>query len=452
MRTAALRIALFLACGGFVTAQDGEPQEPPVPPGDISVELESPPRSEVVLDTDTSQPEEAPAIDAPENLIEEPPLPDESPSASGKFQEQPQGLSLYARQGYDSNVFTSYTDPSGSLYSNLGGALEYETASPRLDMVGSLTAGLTYYYSIPYYQYEFNGAFSLRLAYRPNARWTLTLVTSTSYLPQPDIATPGATNQYNGSFIYSTTTLGANYLWSRKVATETKYNFTPVYYFDQAYNDQQGRVEQTFGQSIQWLVNPKTKLLLEYRANPVTYFSAPLDNFGQFALVGMDQVFNPRAKGDARLGVEQRFYNSENDNRSYLGPFAEFNVSYEYKKFSALTANLRYGTEASGIGGSATRDTFRLGLGVVHGVTPKLSFSASVNYQNNYYNEFDKNVTYPDFTENVIQFSLGANFQWNKLVGLELGYTYTNDSAPEFIAPALAYERNMAFVGIRISY
>jgi hypothetical protein len=411
--------------------------------------LESTP---LVESTDGTQPELAPSLSLEESEISEPVPEEPTGQLLESFEDKFFDLSFNFRQGYDSNVFTDNVNPYESLYSNLGFKVDYNFDAPQLSLETSTSAGLTYYYSVPDYQLEANASFAAILEYRLSQRATISLITSTSFLPQPDLATPGLSNQYNESFVYSTTTLGFNYLWSQKVATETKYNFTPVYYLEDAYNDIQGRVEQTLSQSVQWLLNPKSKVLLEYRANPVLYYSAPLDNFGQFALLGWDQTLNPRSKVNVRLGAEQRFYDSENNNRTYIGPFGELIGTYQYQKFSTLNLNLRYGTEASGIGGSATRDTFRIGFGAVHGITPKLSFNASVNYQNNYYNEFDKNVNYPDFSENVIQFSFGANFKINEKLSLEAGYSYTNDSAPGFIADALAYERNIAFVGVKATY
>lgn len=432
--------------------EDSNPVLPEAGQAEIPLDLNPPAPAPLPESTDGTQPELAPSLSLEQSEISEPIEEEPNGLLPESFEDKFFDLSFNFRQGYDSNVFTDNVNPYESLYSNLGAKVDYNFEAPQISLETSTSAGLTYYYSVPDYQLEANASFAAILEYRMSQRATFSLITSTSFLPQPDLATPGLSNQYNESFIYSTTTLGFNYLWSQKVATETKYNFTPVYYLEDAYNDIQGRVEQTLSQSVQWLLNPKSKVLVEYRANPVLYYSAPLDNFGQFALLGWDQTLNPRSKVNVRLGAEQRFYDSENNNRTYIGPFGELIGSYQYQKFSTINLNLRYGTEASGIGGSATRDTFRIGFGAVHGITPKLSFNASVNYQNNYYNEFDKNVNYPDFSENVIQFSFGANFKINEKFSLEAGYSYTNDSAPGFIADALAYERNIAFVGLKATY
>ena len=167
-------------------------------------------------------------------------------------------------------------------------------------------------------------------------------------------------------------------------------------------------------------------------------------------MLGVDQVFSPKFKITSRGGAELRFYNSDNDNPDYFGPFAELNGMYEYQKFSSIGLNLRYGTEASGLNGAATRNTFRIGVNAVQGITPKLSFNVGINYQNNFYNEFDKQNPDNDFYENIIEFAVGANFKVNKNFVLQGGYTRTVDAAPA--SQQLSYTRNVVFAGVNMIF
>ena len=79
-----------------------------------------------------------------------------------------------------------------------------------------------------------------------------------------------------------------------------------------------------------------------------------------------------------------------------------------------------------------------------------MSFQGGLNYQNNFYNEFDKQNPNSDFYENVIEFSLGANFKITKNLILQGGYTYTVDMAPQ--SEQLSYQRNVAFVGLNMDF
>jgi len=362
----------------------------------------------------------------------------------------PFAFAFAVREGYDDNLFTTETNRYGSFYTNFAGGLEYTAENSRLQLNAAVNGGVTYYYTRPGDKFDYTGGINLAGVYQLTPRLTISFSTNTAYLAQPDLTIAGGTNRQNGDYLYSSTTIAGAYQWAEKFSTETKYNFTPFIYVEDSLNENQGRIEQTLGQSFNWLVLPKTTAVLEYRANPVTYYSAPLNNFGQFGLLGVDQIFNPKFKATARGGVEFRIYDPENNNRYYVGPFAELNSLYQYQKLSSIGLNLRYGTEASGLDGSATRQTFRIGMNIVQGITPKLSFNLGFNYLNNFYDEFDRNENQSDFYENIIEFSAGANFKITKFLTLQGGYAYTIDMAPA--AEQLSYQRNVAFVGLNANF
>lgn len=370
--------------------------------------------------------------------------------SGGVFEKKPYILSAAVREGYDDNLFTTETNRDSSFYTNLAGGVEYKLENSRLQLSAALNGGVTYYYTRPGNKFDYTGALNLQGSYKVSQRLTLNFSTNTAYLSQPDLEVAGTSARDNGDYMFSSTTIAGAYQWSEKFSTDTKYNFTPFVYVDDKLNESQGRIEQTLGQSFRWLLLPKTTGIVEYRANPVTYYSAPLDNFGQFFLLGIDQVFSPKFKITSRGGAELRFYNSDNENPNYIGPFAELNGMYEYQKYSSIGLNLRYGTEASGLNGAATRNTFRIGVNAVQGITPKLSFNVGLNYQNNFYNEFDKQNPDTDFYENIIEFSVGANFKINKNFILQGGYTRTVDAAPA--SQQLSYTRNVTFVGLNMLF
>lgn len=376
-------------------------------------------------------------------------LPAESLSEGG-FEDKPFTFSFAIREGYDDNLFTTETNRAESFYTNVAGGVNYTAETSRLQLTAALNGGVTYYYTRPGTKNDYTGAINIEGTYKLTPRLTLNFSTNTAYLAQPDLEVAGTSARNNGDYMFSSTTVAGMYQWSDKFSTDTKYNFTPFIYVESSLNDSQGRIEQTLGQSFRWLVLPKTTGVVEYRVNPVTYYSAPLDNLGQFFLLGVDQVFSSKFRVTARGGAEYRSYNADNENPDYFGPYGELNGSYEYQKNSSIGLNLRYGTEASGLNGAATRQTFRVGFNAVQGITAKLSFQGGLNYQNNFYNEFDKQNLTPAFYENVIEFSLGANFKITKNLILQGGYTYTVDMAPE--SEQLSYQRNVAFLGLNMDF
>jgi len=79
----------------------------------------------------------------------------------GIFESAPFKYAFSLREGYDSNVFTTHTNPTSSMYTNFAAGVDYHFGSPRLQLTSSLGGGVTYYYTRPGKKNDFNGQFTL---------------------------------------------------------------------------------------------------------------------------------------------------------------------------------------------------------------------------------------------------------------------------------------------------
>jgi hypothetical protein len=356
--------------------------------------------------------------------------------------------SFAVREGFDDNLFSSRTNKSSSFYTNFAAGINYEFGGPRLKLNANLGGGITYYYTRPGNKLDYNGAFSLGADYAASDRLTLSLNTTTAYLAQPDTSIIGGTNRVDGDYIYTNTSLDASYQWTEKFSTVTGYDLYANYYLEQDLNDTLSYTQQTFKQSFHWLLQPKTTLVAEYRAQVVLYTGVDQNSFGNFALLGFDQIFNPRFKWKLRAGVEQRFLDNPVDGSSiYVGPYGESNLSYQFGKSSSIGWTARYGTEASGLTDVTQRQTFRTGLNLSHGFTPRISANLSFNYEVDYFDQANVITTY---YQNVFDVSVGVNFQVNRFVSLSSGYQFTSVLAPQQIS--VEYNRNVVFAGVNFSF
>lgn len=366
----------------------------------------------------------------------------------GVFAKKPFKMTFAVREGFDSNVFQTRDDPVSSFYTNWAAGLNYGIGDPRLQVQSSLGAGLTYYYTRPGEKVDFSGLFDVRVNYLATPRLTLALETSTAYLSQPDQTIVGGNSQQNGDYVYSTTTVLVGYQWTGTISTVTSYNFSTIFYTRSEINDQLGYISQTFAQSVRWLWKPRTTLVTEYRFNPINYFSADLDSLANYFLVGFDQVFNPRLTWSARAGLQANFNNDPVDGSStYFGPYGQSSLSYQFGRTSALSWNLRYGTEPSGLAEVSQRQTFRTGLVLIHAITARIAASLTVDYQGNYYDQAGVIAT---FFENVLSVGAGLRFNITRLIALEAGYQFSADISPD--DDAREYTRNVVFLGINSSF
>jgi hypothetical protein len=367
---------------------------------------------------------------------------------AGLFAERPFRITLAVREGFDSNVFQTRDDPVSSFYTNWAAGLNHEIGNPRLQVRTSLGAGLTYYYTRPGEKVDFSGLFDLRVTYLATPRLTLALDTSTAYLSQPDQTIVGGTSQQNGDYLYSTTTVLAAYRWTERFSTVTSYNFSTILYTRGEINEQLGYISQTLAESLRWLWKPRTTLVAEYRFNPINYLSADLDSLANYFLLGFDHIFNPRFTWSVRAGLQTNFNNNPVDGSStYFGPYGQSNLSYQFGEASALSWNLRYGTEPSGLAEASQRQTFRTGLAFVQAITARISANLTVDYQGNYY---DQAGVIAAFFENVFTIGAGLKFTLTRLSSLEAGYQFSADFAPD--DASRDYTRNVVFLGVSSSF
>jgi len=401
-----------------------------------------------------------PSVKAQVSFFSGPP-PAEAPASSGESGEQSSGESIgnfagklpvsftfSVREGYDSNIYTDSTDPTGSFYTNFAAGAAYAFGSPRLQLGTSVNSGVTWYYGRADDPIDFNIGLSLNATYLATPRLTLSFVTTTAYLPQPDISMVNNSNHQNGDYFYSDSTISAAYQLSEIISTITSYNFGAYVYADEQVNNNQGNISQTLSQSVNWLWKPKTTLVADFRINLIDYYGADMRQIGTYYLVGFDQIFNPKFFWNFRIGAQVNYNQNPVDGDStYIGPFMESTLRYQFRPSSSLSWNMRYGTEASGLDDVTQRQTFRTGFNLTHAFTPRLSAGASVYYGVHYYNQAD---VIQSFTENIVSFSASLNYKVTRWAALQAGYSLIIDMAPDYTGRE--YTRNIAFVGAGFSF
>ena len=367
----------------------------------------------------------------------------------GFLGDKPFDFTLSIREGFDSNVNTTKTDPQQSFYTNAAVGVSYSAGSPRFQLQSNLSLGYTLYTNSEVTDPDrFNGLWDLSALYTVTPRLTLSLATSTGYYSQPNVAVPGTNISQQGDYISSGTTFTVLYQWAERFSTTTSYSFNALVYVDETLNQDQGRITQVFAQAFNFLFWPTTTIVGEYRISPTTYFDADLNTLDQYFLVGWDHVFSPRASWNTRLGAQFNILDNPVDGTgTYIGPYGETALNYQYGQYSRLSFTMRYGTEAAGLNNVTQRQSFRAGIGVVQGWTPRLSFSGGLFYGVNYYDQANVIDT---FYENIFEGNLGVNYEFNRFLSLSAGYSYTGVLAPE--AQSREYNRNIIFVGLNTTF
>lgn len=333
-------------------------------------------------------------------------------------------LSLNLNGGYDSNVLASSIDPVGSAFSSLTGGVAYFIGSQRFEFSLRSSGGVTVYQQRPGGRTDYNGQLAMEGFYRFTRRLTVNGSVEIAYLSQPDPETFGGVTSFQGDYIVTNAAFGIAYSVLPTLVIRPAYRLNTIHYQDELVNQQSGFNSQTFSLSLEWLVRPATTLTTEYRYNPVTYNLEGEGSEGHILTAGFIQAFSPKTNWTLQGGAEYRLLQNpfQQSTTTYLGPFVESALAYQFAPASELTGRLRYGTEPSGQGGVTIRRTLRTTLGVTHSFSGRLSIDLGIGYENSFYDQPD---VIPDYTQETYFGYVNARYRISNAFSLNLGYSYT---------------------------
>lgn len=357
-------------------------------------------------------------------------------------------MSLNLRAGYDSNVLASSVDVIGSAFSSLTGGVAYFIGSQRFEFSLQASGGITLYQTRPGGRSDYNGQLAFGGFYRFTRRLTLNASVDVAYLSQPDPEVIGGVSSFQGDYIVSNIAFDVSYLVTPTITVRPGYRLSAIQYVDEPVNQASGFNSQTFSLALEWLARPATTLTAEYRYNPVTYNLEGEGSEGHILTAGFTQSFSPKLEWELEGGAEYRLIQNpfQNATTTYLGPFLESALTYQFAPASELTGRLRYGTEPSGTGGVTIRQTLRSTLGVVHSFSGRLSLDVGVGYEHSFYNQPDVLV---DYTQLYYFGYANARYRVNNTISLTLGYSYT---AVEVSVGNGNYTRGVTTLGFELSF
>ena len=370
------------------------------------------------------------------------------PGSAGVFSPTPVQIYFSLNGGYDDNVNTNVGPKQGSAFTSGNLVLDYTFGDPRLQIILNAGAGGTYYLenvSVQNYDIDLKGAFGIN--YKASPRLSLEANVLLEYLTEPNFDNPGGLNSRSGNYFYTNDQLSVSYLWSDRFSTKTAYTLEGYKYDNAAVASFSDRFSNTFGNEFRFQMVPTTFLVAEYRYNIVSYDDNSLDSTTHFALGGIDHTFNPRLTASIRGGAEFRSYDHDGDRD---GPYFEGTVTYAIGKRTSVSWNSRYGIEEPDVVGAQSRTTFRTGLHAKFDFTSRISSTLDAFYTHDDYHSLSSAVApIAPFDENTFDIGLGLRYAITTIVGVQLGYHYTDVISDLAVRE---YSRNRVYGGVSLKF
>lgn len=352
--------------------------------------------------------------------------------------------------GYDSNVLFSAVNRVKSETATAFAVASYAVGLPRFSLESSLTLRTTYYQNRPGGKRDDSYSLRLGAAYQVRPRLSATFSTVTAYQSLPSSTQVGGVFFFTGPYFSTDTFFDLSYEVRPRLSLDFGYLANTVQYDNELINQQSGFLSQSFSLTVNYLVAPRSTLLLQYRFNPLTFPEADQASTGQILTVGLSQQISPRFSWMLQLGGEFRSIENPPENTDapteYAGPFAEGELTYQSRPNTRIAGTLRFGTEPSGVAGITIRQTFRVELSVEHDFGQRLTSELGVNYQNDY---FDLPGEESDYGQTIYTGFLTMRYQHNKSLGTFVRLDYLQLVSQ---LPMIDFDRYLFTMGVDVTF
>ena len=221
----------------------------------------------------------------------------------------------------------------------------------------------------------------------------------------------------------------------------TSYTFERVQYTSSSTGNSQNRVQNTFGEELQFNLTSRTVLLGEYRFEAIDYDTAPLNSTTNFVLAGVNHNLTEHLMVHVRGG--ESFRSLENDG-NMASPYFEGTLGYVRSNHS-LNWTASYGYESPTATGTTTTKTWRTGLNLTYDLTSRLSSTTGVYY----HHDENQGATGSTGTQDSLDLLVGLRYTINKRLALHVNYNYTSQSS---LGATPGYSRNRYSAGLSYTY
>jgi hypothetical protein len=354
--------------------------------------------------------------------------------------------------GYDDNV-TLQPSGQGSIFTRENVVLTYARPGQRTQFFVVGVGRFSQYFDVSG-QDETAGNVTLSLTHNFSSRLSFYASVYGTYQNEPNFRSNVGPQNVRAAYFDTVDLFALTYRWTSRFSTVTSYTFERVYFpSSSTVNSQNGvqntsdqnRVQNTFGEELQFNLTSRTALVGEYRFEAIDYDTAPLNSTTNFILAGVNHNLTEHLMVHVRAG--ESFRSLENDG-NMASPYFEGTLGYVRSNHS-LNWTASYGYESPTATGATTTKTLRTGLNLTYDLTSRLSSTTGFYYHHDDNSGGTGTGTSSTGTQNSLDLTLGLRYTVNKHFTLHLDYDHTMQSS---LGSTPGYSRNRYSGGVTYTY
>jgi hypothetical protein len=280
---------------------------------------------------------------------------------------------------------------------------------------------------------------NVTLSIRHNSSTQLSFYTNVyaAYETEPDFKSDVGPENVRADHFNTIDIFAVTYQWLPRFSTVTNYTFQRVKYASASIGAEQDRMDNTFGETLQFNLTRRTNLVADYGYQITDYDTAPNDSTTHYLLGGVDHNLTEHLVVRASGGPSFR---SLKDDGDFVTPHFEGSLRYVSSNHS-LNWTTSYGFEAPNEANASVRKTLRTGLVLTYDLTSRFSSTTEVYYHH------DEDVGVG--TQDSLDISLGLRYTINKRFALHVNYNHTSQSS---LGSTPGYSRNSYSAGLTYTY
>ena len=221
-----------------------------------------------------------------------------------------------------------------------------------------------------------NGNVTLSITHNHSTRLSFYASVYAAYETEPDFKSDVGPENVRADHFDTIDIFSVTYQWLPRVSMVTSYTFERVKYADASIGMTSDRVDNTFGETVQFRLTSRTNLVGDYRYLISDYDIAPNDSNTHYLLGGIDHHLTEHLIIHARGGPSLRSLKNDGDSTS---PYFEGSLEYIMSNHS-LNWTTSYGFEAPTEANASVRKTLRTGLVLTYNLTSRLSSTTAVYF------------------------------------------------------------------------
>jgi hypothetical protein len=379
------------------------------------------------------------------------PPPQSRPAAPADPEKRPFTVTALIRGEYDDNINTSKSNRQSSWKIVGEPSIIYNNKQDNTTYAARYTLSAAYFIDRPdNNDFDLSHELYGRIKHDFSDRVSLDVRDRLRITQEPQILdAPGSVYlRTNNDYIYNAFNGDLMIQWTPKFGTVSGYGNDVWDYDDKATSKFEDRMVHKGKHEFRFLVLPTTTLIGGGLVNYNDYWNVDRDFISYTGMAGVDHDLTRQATIGFRAGYTHTDFI---EGGSYNSPYGQVLFNWEIGANSSINASYSHSMTATSLNTYYARESDTVTLGGRYQWTPKFSTRAQgMATFGEHKSEFKFGLPMVSkIRENIYGVDVGLNYEVNKNLELEAGYTYTTvDSNIKFNE----YDRNRVYFGVRGTY